>query len=113
MEQDIKELIAVEPGTQDLTAQAVELIATITQQTRDLDRAEKMIKEKLMGVMGANGVMKFECEQLAVSVVTPTAKPHEEFNLEALKRDFPEIAEAYTHTVAGEPKAPYIKITVR
>lgn len=113
MEQEIKDLIAFEPGTQELTEQAVELIATVTQQKRDLDRAEKMIKEKLMGVMGANGVMKFECERLAVSVVTPTAKPREEFDLEALKRDFPEIAEAYTRTVEGEPKAPYIKITVR
>lgn len=113
MEHEIKDMIALVPGTQELTEQAVELIATVTQQKRDLDRAEKMIKEKLMGVMGANGVMKFECERLAVSVVTPIAKPHEEFDLEALKRDFPEIAEAYTHTVAGEPKAPYIKITVR
>lgn len=113
MELEIKDLIAFVPGTNELTTQAVDLIATVTQQKRDLDRAEKMIKDKLMGVMGARGVMKFECDQLTVSVVTPAAKPHEEFDIESLKKDFPEIAMAYTRKVEGEPKAPYIKITVR
>lgn len=113
MEQETLNEIALIPGTQELSARAVEMIATVTQQKRDLDRAEKMIKEKLMGVMGANGVTKFECDRLAVTVVMPATKPREEFDLEGLKKDFPEIAEAYTHMAEGEAKAPYIKITVR
>lgn len=113
MEQEIKDMIAFEPGLPQLTSESAEWIATVIQQKRDLERAEKMIKERLMGIMGANGYMKAESETMIATVVTPETKPHEEFNLEALKRDFPEIAEAYTHTVEGEPKAPYIKITVR
>lgn len=113
MEQEIKDLIVFESGLPQLTPQSAEFIATVVQQKHDLDRAEKMIKERLMGIMGANGYMKAECDQMVVTVVTPGAKPHEEFDLEGLKRDFPEIAEAYTHMVAGEAKAPYIKITVR
>lgn len=106
-------LIKIDPETNQLAADAVEWIAAISQQKKDLDRADKLIKSKLMGVMGASGVMKFECDRLAVSVVTPAAKTREEFDLEALKKDFPEIAMAYTKTVEVPAAAPYIKITVR
>lgn len=56
MESDFKDLIRFEPGTHDLTADAIELIATVAAQKRDIDRAEKLIKAKLLGVMGANAV---------------------------------------------------------
>lgn len=46
MESDFKDLIRFEPGTHDLTADAIELIATVASQKRDIDRAEKLIKAK-------------------------------------------------------------------
>jgi hypothetical protein len=113
MESDFKDLIQFEPGTHDLTADAIELIATVAAQKRDIDRAEKLIKAKLLGVMGANAVSKFECDRISAALVTPASKPREELDVEGLTRDFPEIVAAYTRKVEGDPKAPYIKITVR
>ncbi len=113
MEQETRDLIRIDPETHELVADAVEMICTVSQQKKELDRADKAIKDKLMGVMGAAGVMKFENERLAVSVVTPAAKVKQEFDFEALKQDFPEIAEAYMRTVEVPAAAPYIKITVR
>lgn len=113
MEQEFRDLIRIDPETHDLVADAAEMIAAVAQQKKDIEKADKAIKDKLMGVMGAAGVMKFENDRLAVSVVTPAAKTRQEFDLEALKQDFPEIAEAYTKTVEVPAAAPYIKITVR
>ncbi len=111
--QEVKNLIVIDPKTRDLTEDAVEYIASICEQKRDLDIAEKQVKKLLFEAMDQNGITRIESDRLLATVVAPSCKPHPVTDWDKLREDFPEIVAAYTKTVSDDTKAPYLKITVR
>lgn len=116
MDEKTLELIQMNDAGQ-LAEQALELITAIATQKRELDRAEKAIKGKLMGVMGAHKVDSIKTDAVTISLCKGNAgKTVENFDLAGFRRDFPELESVvllYTSVEEKPPTAPSIKIQVK
>lgn len=100
-----------------LAVQALDVITAIEEQKRELDRAQKAIKDKLMGIMGANGIDNIKTDRVTISVNKGSAgKTIEHFDLDAFLTDFPEMRDAallYTSVEEKAPTAPSIRIMLK
>lgn len=97
----------------ELAVEASEFIATVAQQKKDIEAADKSIRQKLLGVMAVKGIFNISNEYVSITMVCEDPKVKTEFDLESFREDHPDLFERYTRTELKAPKAPYIKITPR
>lgn len=100
-----------------LAVQALDVITAIEEQKRELDRAQKAIRDKLMGIMGTNGIDNIKTDRITISMNKGSAgKTVEKFDLDAFLADFPGMRDAallYTTVEETAPTAPSIRIMLK
>lgn len=71
-------------------------IVNITKQKEELDKQEKIMKEKLLQVMEREGIKSFENERIKITFVPETTR--ESFDSKKMKEEHPTIASHYIKT---------------
>lgn len=73
--------------------EVIKAISDITVQKKALEEQEKMMREKLQAAMEEYGVKSFDNECIRVTYIAPTTRTS--VDTTKLKKEHPEIAEAY------------------
>ena len=101
-------LIRIEQDTAILSPHISVALAEFERQVKDIKAKEDALKQRLLEEMEANGIIKIETDDLAITYVAPTTK--EKFDGKAFRKENPDLYDKY---VSISSVKSYIRMDVK
>ena len=102
------EIIRTADNTLVLTEEVKAQIKSILAKKKEIEKAEKEMKESILKAMEDNGVIKYEADDMLITYVQGTYK--EQLDSKKLKAEQEELYNEYTKFVKVSPS---VRITLR
>lgn len=89
----MNELVKVNEGSLELASEAINKIKEVECKVKELKAIQEEYKEKLLEIMEANDILKFDNETITITRKEPTTR--ESLDSKLLREELPDVYNAY------------------